>query len=310
MNSNPNLKKFRPLIIAAIVITPYLFFIGSPEDYSPRSLKHAWNMGHIIYFAILPLAIILCINIENIKSWHQISIAFGMAVVFGTLLELFQSSFGRTFDVFDLMRNVIGAMVGVSFICPVRRVIPGVIKLLTLGLVATQLYPIAEALSDEYHMRRDFPILSDFETPFQIQRWEGSATMSVVKDIGSTKSRALKAVLPITKYPGVSLKYFLPDWHLYKRFQFKVYSPYPKPLSLTCRIHDEAHEEAVQHFDDRFNKTFQINSGWNTISIDLIEVGQAPKNRLMDLTSIRGIIIFAVSPALPLTIYIDDLRLI
>lgn len=309
MNFNFRTIKYKAILIAAIILIPFLFFTGGPEHHAPRSLKHFWNLGHIIYFAILPLGLIACAGREKLKDWHQILAAISLAVIVGTIMELFQSAFDRTFDPYDLLRNLIGAMLGISFIYPVRRIVPKTVKVLTLLMVATQLYPISISLLDEYHLRRDFPIISNFETPFQIERWDGCATFSVVQTPEVTDNHSLKVAFPATEYPGVNMKYFPPDWHLYRWFQFRVYNPTDSAVSISCRIHDERHLQGVQRYEDRFSRNYQINSGWNTITINLMEVSHAPNNRLMNLTKIRGIGIFTIRPPHPLTLYIDDLIL-
>jgi hypothetical protein len=57
-NNNPFLiKKAVLTVIAAICFV--LFFVGGPDYYSPRSYKHFWDLGHILFFSILSYLILL-----------------------------------------------------------------------------------------------------------------------------------------------------------------------------------------------------------------------------------------------------------
>lgn len=306
-------NRYRSLLIATLVLLSILFFFGGPDYHSPRSFKATWNLGHILYFALLPLLVFLHPRLKAVPHRTQILLIIGLTLVIGILVELLQYGFTRSPDIQDIYRNLIGAMVAVVFLMPVKRSIPkfllNLLGIAVVLMVVTQLVPIAVALVDEYRARRDFPCLSDFQTPFQIHRWGGSAGMSIANNVGTPGNRALQADLTTRQYSGVKLKYFPANWQQYKRLQFRILNPSPQPLSLTCRIHDELHTQGIQHYQDRFNRTYAISQGWNTISIDLSEVRKSPQNRPMDLTRIRGISIFATRLAHPRTIYIDDLTL-
>lgn len=307
------MNKYRLFLIFTLTLLSILFFFGGPDYHSPRSYKAMWNLGHILYFALLPLLVFLHPRLKAVPHRTQIFLIVGLTLVIGTLVELLQYGLTRSPDIQDIYRDLIGAMVAVVFLLPVKRSIPKfLLNLLCIAavlMVVTQLYPIAVALIDEHHARRDFPCLSDFQTPFQIHRWQGSAGISIANNVGTSGNRALQAELTTRRYSGVNLKYFPANWQQYQRLQFRILNPSPQPLSLTCRIHDERHVRGIQRYQDRFNQTFAISQGWNTISINLSEIQKSPKNRPMDLTQILGIGIFATRLAQPRIIYIDDLTL-
>ena len=120
----------------------------------------------------------------------------------------------------------------------------------------SQFYPIVIDLTDEHHARRDFPILSDFQTPYQINRWTGDAAITI-ENIGSQGNRAMRADLTTQVYSGVALKYFPADWQQYQRFQFRIYNPSADAIKITCRIHDKKHTQDVQRYQDRYNTPYQ-----------------------------------------------------
>jgi len=213
----------------------------------------------------------------------------------------------------DLFRNFIGAGIAICFLLPVRKKFPtgaiAISKTILIILVGFQIYPIAKALIDEHHARRQFPILSDFQTASQIDRWEGDAAISIENIIGKAGNRAMRADLDTQRYSGVALKYFPRNWQGYRYFEYRVYNPTEKPIKITCRIHDRMHTLGPQLYEDRFNKTRSFSSGWHTFTIALDDVRIAPSNREMDLSQIYAVGLFATQLPHSRTIYIDDVRL-
>lgn len=171
----------------------------------------------------------------------------------------------------DLFRNLIGAGIAICFLLPLKRSLPKnlVFKTMLVLLVVVQIYPVAIALIDEHHARRDFPILSNFQTPFQRHRWTGDAGTTIDNDVVHPGNRAMRADLTTQKYSGVALTYFPGDWQGHKLFQFRIYNPSTDAIRITCRIHDKKHTQGVQRYRDRFNQTQSLSQGWNTITISL-----------------------------------------
>jgi VanZ family protein len=306
-------KPLHTALFIIIAILSILFFVGGPDYYSTRSFKAFWNLGHIVYYALLPIALFALTRKKPRTLRVQITIILIVTLLLGIIVELFQANFNRTPDVGDLFRNMIGAAFGIAFILPDRKTIPKrtlrILQTITIILVATQIYPIAAALTDEYQAHSQFPVLADFENPFERQRWTGGAVMTIDDTIAHTGKHSLRVSLDTTLYSGVSLNYFPGDWTGFTRFQFSVYNPSPEPLTITCRIHDLAHTQGIQRYEDRYNHTFTLTQGWNTITIELGDVKNAPANRPMDMHHIRGIGLFATHLPHPRTINIDTLNL-
>lgn len=306
-----------------------LFFIGGPDYHSPRSYKSFWNLGHILYFSLFPLLLFSVssgkqnrpifepspriASMNTLAIPVQLIVILGLTIALGVLVELFQYGFNRSPDMGDIFRNILGACIAIGFLLPIGKSVskaPMLIYRTTLIiLVAWQCYPIVIDLIDEHQSRRDFPILSDFQTPNQIHRWSGDASVTIGNDIGRNGNRALRVSLTTQTYSGVALKYFPVDWRQYQWLQFRIYNPSADAITITCRIHDKKHTQGVQRYQDRFNTTRVLAQGWNTISISLEEVRRAPDTRQMDLSQIYGVGIFASRLPHPREIYIDDVNL-
>ena len=221
--------------------------------------------------------------------------------------------FQRTPDLGDLFRNLIGALCGIVFLGPTFRKIATTTRrafqFFTIALVALQIYPVAMALLDEYRARHQFPVLSDFESPLEIQRWQGDADFRIDHTVYQSGQSSLRVNLNTDQYSGVSLQYIPQNWNGFSQFQFCAYNPSARPLSITCRIHDTIHTTGVQRYSDRFNRTYTLHHGWNTITIPLRDIQTAPDTRMMDLGHIRAIGIFATRLPHPRLMYLDDVRL-
>ncbi len=305
-------SKSRLIVLSVtLILMSALFFLGGPDYHSPRSFKAIWNLGHIIYFAVLPLLLFPLANFNQLKPLVQIALIVGVTLILGALIECLQYGLNRVPDMGDLFRNLIGAGIAVCFLLPLKRSLPKnrVFQTMLVLLVVVQIYPVAVALIDEHHASRDFPILSNFQSPFQRHRWVGGANITIENGVGHPGNRALRADLTTQQYSGAALTYFPGDWRDNQWFQFRIYNPSAETIALTCRIHDKKHTQGVQKYEDRFNRRFSLVQGWNTITISLTDIRSAPQDRQMDMSRIYGIGIFATQLPRPRTIYIDDLKL-
>lgn len=301
-----------PLVLAVLF---FLFFFGGPDYYSSRFFKQFWNLGHILFFAILPLYICMLSKRAKGNLPIQAVIVFGVALFLGAFIELLQGSFQQDVEYGDLIRDLIGGMVGMFFLLPDRQIFPTKVlrwmQIFTICLVIVQIYPAVVALSDEWRARRQFPVLSDFETAFEIERWGGDAGRSISKKDAFHGKRSMMVQLGTGTYSGVSLNYFPGDWTGFRGFEFSVFNPDPEEIRLTCRIHDKRHVAGGEElFGDRFNRTYSLGPGWHTIRIAADDILHAPEGRVMDVRHILGVGIFATRLPRPRVLYIDYVRVL
>ncbi len=305
------------LFFLLLVLIPlsFLFFTGFPS-HPVRSLKEAWNLGHIIYFALLPVLLIRFSRAKTFGVVRQAVLVVTATVALGLLVEILQTGVNRSPDIGDLFRDVIGACVALFFLLPLRKSIPArillVLQTIIVICIAVQLIPTGLALLDEHQARSRFPVLADFETPLQAKRWRKKAVFTIEKEPGHVDNKLMKVHLTTDTYSGVALEYFPGDWHNYAYFQFRMFNTDEGVLSVTCRIHDREHTKGKkrQQYNDRFNQTFELESGWNTITISLEDVRQAPDGREMDLKLIQNVGIFVIRQPEEKVIYLDDLKLL
>lgn len=305
--------EYRAVLLLVILLLSALFFIGHPAR-SIRSFVEAWNLGHIIYFALFPLLLQQIPAIGEIRTVRKAGVYVIFTIVYGLLVEVLQHGVGRSPDLGDMARNLIGAGVALFIILPVRNTIPlhmlRVLQVAVLLAVVYQCVPTITALTDEFQARRAFPVLSDFQTSLQLDRWSSKSKISMEGEEGNPENMILHVRLTTAKYTGASLKYFPGNWQGYDSVQFRIFNPLNESLSVICRMHDEQHEKGTYHAADRYNQGFVLKSGWNTITIDLKDVVHAPEDRIMDVRKMRNLHIFAMDLKHPRDMFIDDVKLI
>jgi len=169
--------------------------------------------------------------------------------------------------------------------------------------------PLASAISDEYSASRAFPILADFETPFQLSRWESDVELSLEREIVREGTGAMRVPLSTARYSTASLQYFEGDWTGSSALAASIFNPDSEPLEIVLRVHDASHDERGQRYDDRFNTTFTLVTGWNDISMSIVYIANGPRSRTMNMEEIRGLSFFSVDLPSPRTIIIDQVEL-
>ncbi len=301
------------IISAGLIIGSILLFLGGPGYDSARSFSKFWDIGHILYFVLVSYALTRWKRVACHALFIQWLLVLSVTLITGVLIEILQYGTQRTPDIGDVIRDLTGSFLFLSFRPAYSRVLIYKTKVflqaVAVILLLVQLQPLATSLLDETIARQQFPLLSGFETPFELDRWQGDANMSIKHIPSISDGNILKISLSTTQYSGVNLKYFPGDWRNYKTLKLSIYNPQTHPLSITCRIHDIQHTQGIQRYSDRFNHRFLLSQGWNNIEINLSDVASAPRHRKMDLGKIRSLGIFVISLPQPQTIFLDNIKL-
>jgi hypothetical protein len=247
---------------------------------------------------------------DLLRTWL---LALGVVNLAGVTIELTQHLVGRDASVSDLFLNNVGCVVALAFGTRCQAPTAGwripVLRGAALALLAWALVPLYAALSDEYSAARAFPVLADFETPFQLSRWESDVELSVERVHVRFGEGAMRVPLSTDLYSTAGLRYFRGDWSGANSLAFCIYNPDPEPLELVLRVHDEWHDKHGQSYDERFNRAFTVENGWNDILVPISDIEAGPRNRRLNIRQIRGLSIFSVELPSPRTIVIDQLEL-
>jgi hypothetical protein len=91
-------------------------------------------------------------------------------------------------------------------------------------------------------------------------------------------------------YPGLAVAEPLPDWRDWGFLEVEVENLRSQPLPVVVRVHDRLHDQTDR---DRYNGGFTLTpQGHHTLRIPLDLIRKAPAKRQMDLSAIRGIMVF------------------
>jgi VanZ family protein len=296
-----------------LTIGSVLLFLGGPDYYSSRSFKHLWDIGHIVYFALLACLLSRWRFVAQLSLAGQWTIILLITLLVGVSIEFMQYGTERTPDTGDVLRDLTGSLLVLVFGSSRSASQPVSWRLsqqvAVLVLLAVQLWPLTKTLIDEATALQQFPLLSNFETPFEIDRWAGNAMLSVESMPSISQGKLLKLSLTTDRYSGVALNHFYGNWISVRTLKISLYNPDAVPLQIICRIHDLQHTDGYEEYEDRFNRSFLLMQGWNHIEIDLDEVEESPADRNMDMSRIRGLGIFVVSQSEPRFLYLDNVQL-
>lgn len=108
-------------------------------------------------------------------------------------------------------------------------------------------------------------------------------------------------------YPGLVIDEPLADWSGHGALVVELRNLREVALPVTLRVHDRQHNLA---HEDRYNQTFALPAlGAQSIRVPLERIRRAPNGRLMDMTAIRGIIVFQSAANEPPRFRVEEIRL-
>ncbi|MCI5164778.1 MAG: VanZ family protein [Candidatus Electrothrix sp. GM3_4] len=305
------LNKTSISVCCLLLIGAPFFFIGG-ENLELRSFEALWNLGHVLFFSLTSWlgCLVFQYHRPEISILTSRSYIFLSIFILGVVIEGLQMNFGgRSSDVVDIFRNQLGCLIMLVLLSSrmKQRKISTVYlyQLTAVLLISIALYPLTRAAIGELTASSQFPLLSDFETPFEIDRWKEKSLLRIHNGIVRHGQHSLQVRLLTDTYSGASLASFPGNWKGFDSLFFSIYSC-DDNLKLTCRIHDAEHNH---QYSDRFNKRFILKKGWNDLMISLDDIEKAPVDRLMNTAKIKQIMFFVSRQEREHTIYIDYIYL-
>jgi VanZ family protein len=295
------------------IIPAVLLFVGGPSPDAARSVSRAWDLGHIAAFFMWTVLWSRTAAATRMPARRRSLAALAICAALAILTEATQWLSGGDASVGDGLRDLLGGMLALSWCEPAPGgTTPALLRAaraVSLLLLLASLAPLAVAAADEWLGWTGFPVLADFETPFETDRWEGTAAHAIDPSHASSGNASLRVELVPALYSGVTLVHAPRDWRGYRFLRLDVFNPLNEPLDVICRIHDGEHARRGPSYRDRFNTGFRLGPGWNALAIDLRTVERAPATRRMDMSDIRGFMLFVSRLPAPRRIFIDHVRL-
>ena len=286
------------------------------------------NFAHLPLFGVVAL-LLLVISRKVFKEFgwspgQHYGMVFIGVLTLALLTEGLQTfSVTRQFEISDIVRDLVGAMCGFGLLLTYEKHLPGawakwshspyntLIRVVVLIVILAALIPTIEWVYVYWDRASRFPSLLEFSSDWEMKFVQPSNSELQVmrppegweKPVGDKVGHIL---FYTTTYPGFRIEEPYPDWRDYSSLRFDIFSELPMSQSISIRI-DDAHHNRT--YEDRFNRRITIFPGPNHIQIPIDDIRFAPKDREMDLSAIRRILLFTVSPPKEFTLFVDSIRL-
>ena len=327
--SNVNVVRFflRAVGIALLCVLIALAFL-IPIPGQTFLATATLNALHTLAFAVFAFTLDWYIARPRRKEYRDNGVAPHISTVLlcSTLLlfslavlsELIQPSTGRSYSTDDILRDFLGIAIGhIAFLLYRPSALTGASRL-TLGI--TMLFLLLVGVSQPLWFwylsttKPAWPMLADFEHPRALAyiKTDGSESVSRVTaptNWQDNQSEVIRIKKDLTPFSGFSLLEFESDWRALSHFDFDVFNPQDHTVELNLRINDTNHNN---QYHDRFNHAFRLAPGATAITFaidDMLTLG-APRDdgRIMDISSIDGLVFFMTLGSAGDTLYLDNIR--
>lgn len=151
--------------------------------------------------------------------------------------------------------------------------------------------------------------LFDFEKTAELDQlhWQCGAFMEQDKQYAASGQYSLRVdMYPSTEYPGFKAG-FTQGWQGYKKLLVDIYHPGSNEMTIAYRIDDRDDNPS---FADRANGRIVLQPGANIFTLDLENLKTSGTGRKLNLEKISGLYLFVHRPPQPVTLYLDNVRLV
>ncbi len=151
-------------------------------------------------------------------------------------------------------------------------------------------------------------VLFDFESDSELDqlRWSCHTLFTLSDDHATRGAKSLKMELFPSAYPGLAVEFPASDWRRYSEISFDAYNPAETSVRVEVRIDDQ---KDYPGYEDRYNKSFVLQSGSNRIVIPLETLISSGTNRPLNLGRIYRLFIFMNHPAQKTVLFVDNISL-
>jgi hypothetical protein len=292
-----------PLVLGGLLLLllPTYFLDYGTGRRLALGLPELFGVAHVAFFYGVALLLLRLRPFRVLTPGPRALAVTGAALAAGGAIELLQPLAGRSASLDDLARDGAGAAVAVLLhgrLARRRFALPASAALLTLVLGGAAL-----ALLDRTLAALAFPELGGFEQPLEAGRWHPGR---ITTDRAREGRASLRLDLRPGPYPGASRKRSFGDWRGYGRIELALHNGSDRPQRLAVSIADAAHDG---RFGDRYDGTFVLAPGWNTVAVPLREVVCVPSGRRQDPGRIVRLLFFVRDLREPLVLHLDAVRL-
>ena len=315
----------RRLSMAVGLLGLVSFGLVFPFPLRGRLWAELFNMAHapVFFIALLSLTALLDPPAIGLPSrfttlirmtFRRVLVVTVCLMILGLVGEYLQQFANRTPSYADVTANLSGLLAGLFWVAAIEE--RGRRRLsLFLATGITLLGATVMALANSWdciQQYREFPQLSSFERPLELNAWEAHAATIIRSTDWSTEGEYSAAVaMGKEQYSSVSLEWFDGDWSAFSQVQMDLRNPSPEAQDLMLKVFDREHEKHNFDYDDRFHQEVHLPAGEAiTVMVSLDAVKHAPTTREMNMTDIRILELYAIEPKEAFVFFIDNVRLI
>lgn len=290
--------------LTVVVLSIALLLIPLPAGWKYPWVDKVFDLGHLPLFAVLSFSIA--------RATGHRAIALVLCAVLAIATEVLQGLVGRSTDLADGVRSVLGTLIGLlgtprrDPARPWWERHPAPVAFLLLAWPILDAIPV---LSDSLDAWRRFPILCDFSTRWQTERWR----------YGETQARLERTHDPVQPgewlgrldllalghpYPGAQFLPSMDDWRGYRTLCLEFHVDKPMTLNLSIRDH-----RVEMEFFDRVNFAKRYSPGWHRECLDLATLASQPRHAPLDLGWVRVLTLYIGGAEAPRTMLIKKISL-
>lgn len=281
-------------LLCYIAVFIYGFLLVHAAENRNRIVNELWDLGHVAAYFSLFFFVYKTSRFFNVLSWRmQLLVAACTAGIVGLIVEVIQRYTGRSFSWHDIYLNLVGTVTAVVLLSgwmkQQARKVSWSLRFLVLMLLSIVSLDAMVYTLDAVYARQQFPILLAPRYPFELTRLSGAKVKLSVQKF-ETNDVVAAEFLP-ARYSTLIFDHFPRDWSGYQQLKMEIYNDGDTPEELHVRLHDIDHFPDAA-YTDRFNATYQLLPGWNSILISLEAVRMAPNSRKMNMHKIHQMMLY------------------
>ena len=267
------------------------------------------NFAHILIFLFITLAIYKALPVSK----YRIVMTFTIATVISFTTEVFQFFGARDADILDILLNFSGIAMATSWFLSKRtkkktnKYFFTISLLFLIGITTSAFtYKCSSALYKQYQLRKMLPFISDFETEWELVRWESdrNAEMSLSNKQVTRGKFSLQVNFQQSSFPRICSHSIPKDWSKYNRFLFDIINPQDEIIPLKLKFVDN-----YTNNDKCFGRILiKLMPGINSIDLSLNEIRNSIIERNLNIQNIRGVTFYLSDPPKKYTLFFDNIR--
>jgi len=290
------------VLILGIAVVSLL--LPLPNQYRSHWLTKLLDLGHLPLLALVTVGFWLIVR-------PRIWLAFCLALVFAVAVEVGQEFTGRSGDLLDVVRGLLGALIAAVFLQmsprPWRWRQAAVRTALAVALAAWPIWDCCPVLLDAFWAYRSFPVLSDFQSPWEGARWYARGAC-LERDAATEDGQRWQGELKARPNEGGSGAILFPvvrDWSGYRRLCC-TFSFSGEPLSILISVRDGRKVETPRK---RFDLEHRYRAGRHRVVIDLEDLAAGNQFAPLDISRIQSFHFVVTELAEPRTLFLQQISL-